>query len=297
MKTYYTLKLQTIILTLLILFSYYIPIYAVTYRHVIPSDCAVPVTATSQKSPPAIILNWKKNDITKSYQIMRKLKDEQSWSAALVTLDSTKTSWTDVNVQLGNAYEYMIVANDSAIVDFNFGYGDTTYPTTVYGYGYVYAGDELAPVEKQGRLILLVDTTLTSTLAFEIGNLINDMISEGWEVVEKVVPRTEPFDGTAVKAIKKIVMDEYNKDKINTNTVFILGRVAVPYSGDINKNGGQVNATDAHPNHCGAWPADVYYGSTTESDWTDFSVTDTLGDYKDNHNVPGDGKFDVTQLL
>jgi hypothetical protein len=68
-------------------------------------------------------------------------------------------------------------------------------------------------------------------------------------------------------------------------TVFLLGRVPVPYSGRI--------APDGHTNHTGAWPADIYYGEL-DGNWTDAYVsTDVVGRRR---NMPGDGKFDQSVI-
>ncbi len=69
-------------------------------------------------------------------------------------------------------------------------------------------------------------------------------------------------------------------------SLFILGHVPVPYSGNI---------LGAHANHQGAWPADLYYGEL-DGEWTDYLVTNTSASRVANHNVPGDGKFDQTFL-
>src|SRR5690606_34454268 len=50
------------------------------------------------------------------------------------------------------------------------------------------------------------------------------------------------------------------------------------------------------PSHEGAWPCDLYYGSPTNSLWTDTLVNNTDGARPANHNVPNDGKFDITVL-
>jgi hypothetical protein len=65
--------------------------------------------------------------------------------------------------------------------------------------------------------------------------------------------------------------------------VFLFGRVPVPYSGNFNP--------DAHPDHKGAWPADVYYGDVY-AEWTDELVNNDTATRAENKNVPGDGKFD-----
>jgi hypothetical protein len=271
---------------------------AQTPRTMKPRDCAVMVNATSKFNPPSITLTWKKNDIDLSYDIKKKLIDKQSWGTTIAVINPPNTSYTDYNVELGKAYEYMITSTEYAKVTLNTGKGDTTYPTTVYGYGYLYAGVGYVPPAYKGKIILLIDSTIKAALPDEIATLEDDMVSEGWGIVEKLVSRNETFSPLDVEMNKQLITDEYNKDPKNVNTVLLLGRVAVPYSGDINKKvqNGIANVTDAHPNHCGAWPADVFYGHMNIDDWTDLYATDTIGYRKDNWNIPGDGKYDVTRL-
>ncbi|HEY6170753.1 MAG TPA: T9SS type A sorting domain-containing protein, partial [Candidatus Kapabacteria bacterium] len=81
-------------------------------------------------------------------------------------------------------------------------------------------------------------------------------------------------------------------------TLFLLGKVPVPYSGFL--------APDGHiPDHFGAWPADVYYGEF-DLDWmdevsvTDYTISgvpiDSNSVRKANLNMAGDGKFDIDKL-
>jgi hypothetical protein len=70
--------------------------------------------------------------------------------------------------------------------------------------------------------------------------------------------------------------------------IFLVGRVPVPYSGDLNPDG--------HSNHKGAWPADVYYSDATNNRWSDFSVNNQSASREENKNVPGDGKFDQSRI-
>jgi hypothetical protein len=91
--------------------------------------------------------------------------------------------------------------------------------------------------------------------------------------------------GTPVTDVKDLIAAECQGDPTIT-TLFLLGNIAVPYSGDVR---------GAHANHRGAWPADVYYGEL-DAVWTDSIVNNTTASRPENHNVPGDGKFDQTFL-
>ncbi|HSF88487.1 MAG TPA: T9SS type A sorting domain-containing protein, partial [Saprospiraceae bacterium] len=50
-----------------------------------------------------------------------------------------------------------------------------------------------------------------------------------------------------------------------------------------------------HPDHEGAWPADVYYADMNGT-WTDNSVNVTVANDERHHNTPGDGNFDQSLL-
>jgi hypothetical protein len=300
MKNIFSLKLFLRLLPIIVIFLCSDIIYSQNPRLMDAKDCAVMVTATAILDPPSITLKWKKNDVVKSYEIRKKMKDDNSWTDTIVTFDSLTNTYTDNDVLLGKAYEYKITATEYVSIIKDTGNGNFYYPITAYGYGYIYAGVGYEPPADSSRIILLIDETIKSALPNEIDTLESDLVSEGWDFVERIVPRTEKFDSKAVRNIKNIILEEYKKDTKNTNTVFLLGRVAVPYSGDFNYKflGNLYNATDAHSDHCGAWPADVYYGSIVDNDakWTDLTVLDTNGNRKENWNIPDDGKFDCTGL-
>ena len=71
------------------------------------------------------------------------------------------------------------------------------------------------------------------------------------------------------------------------NALFIVGHIAVPYSGLI--------YPDGHPNHNGAWPADVFYADM-DGTWTDNVVNDNNASRPENWNMIGDGKWDQNFL-
>lgn len=124
---------------------------------------------------------------------------------------------------------------------------------------------------------------LRTALAAEIAELQRDLIGDGWQVISHYVDRTD-----SVKGIKRIITTEYYADTANVRSAFLIGHVPVPYSGNI--------YPDGHPNHKGAWPADVYYADMDTVNWTDTLVNTTSASRTANHNVPGDGKFDQDSL-
>lgn len=231
-----------------------------------PKDCSVELWATVQVSPPTVTLNWLPNIGTTNYSVDRKPKNSSTWTPLAATLPSTTTQYIDNTVSTGIHYEYRVTR--TAVT------GTLTYP----GYGYINSGIQIPEVGNRGKLILLIADNFSVSLAPEIKRLQNDLEGDGWEVLTSYVSTT-----TAVPAVKTQIVNTYNLDPTNTKTLFLLGHIAVPYSGNF--------GPDGHSDHQGAWPADVYYADINGT-WTDVSVTSTTASPARTQNIPGDGKFD-----
>jgi PKD repeat protein len=231
-----------------------------------PKDCSVETWANVMLSPPTITVNWLANATGTSYAVARKLKTSQFWTNLAVNLPSTTTQYVDNTAQANVEYEYRVMRSGVT--------GTFSYP----GYGYISSGIEIPVVEARGKLILLIANTLSVSLANEINRLKDDLEGDGWEVLPAYVSTS-----LAVTAVKAQIVTAYNLDPVNTKAVFLLGHIPVPYSGNF--------GPDAHPDHQGAWPADVYYGDI-DGLWSDVSVTSTTVSPARTQNIPGDGKFD-----
>ncbi|MCX7909504.1 MAG: T9SS type A sorting domain-containing protein [Ignavibacteria bacterium] len=253
-------------------------------------DAAVLLSVKTYTSPPKIVISWEKHPLAYSYEIRRKNFGDMTFPTnPLAVLSSSVTSYTDNNVQLGKEYEYEVRARYKALADVTMQRPDgSTVDTTIalhfMAFGYVHTGINVPPRHSFGKVLVVIDETLQWDLQLEIETYVNDLIEEGWTVVTKYVPRAENFDPGKVQQVKNLILEEYEKDPINFNTVVLLGRVAVPYSGLI--------APDGHPDHLGAWPCDMYYGSIYDTYWTDFSVNNSSASDPRNRNIPNDGKFD-----
>lgn len=239
---------------------------------------------------PSITVSWAKNELALGYEIRRKLiTDDQFPSNPLQTFDTTTTSYTDNNVEKGKLYEYEVRSLSYGSVVLRFTKDGNTFDSTVarhfYAYGFICAGVKAPPKDILGTVLLLVDETVAQALPDELDRLTVQLILEGWKPIMKTVPRQEEFDGQAVKDVKAIISAEHMNDPA-LNTVMIIGRVAVPYSGRI--------YPDGHGDHIGAWPADLYYGYLNEMDFTDYLVNDVSARRDANKNVNGDGKFDMS---
>ena len=145
-------------------------------------------------------------------------------------------------------------------------------------FGHIFAGIEVPPIEEGGTVLLLIEESLAAPVAYELGRLERDLICEGYRVRRHLVASDDE-----VPAVKDLILNESAADP-DLQTIFLLGHVPVPYSG---------NERGVHSDHQGAWPADVYYAEL-DGVWTDSVVYNTSASRPENHNVPGDGKFDQT---
>ena len=229
-------------------------------------DASVEMTAVVQAYPPKITLKWNANASTTQYTLYRKLKSDPAWGSVMTTLPGNAIQFMDLSVSPGISYEYKLVRTASGFT----------------GYGYINSGINIPAVEERGKIILLVDNTFTSSCATELSRLETDLAGDGWKVVRHDIAPSLP-----VPSVKALILADYSLDPANTKSVFIIGHVAVPYSGNLNPDG--------HPDHQGAWPADVYYGDINGS-WTDYAVNNATASDPRNQNVPGDGKFDQSTL-
>lgn len=230
-----------------------------------PTIHAVQLSATVRASPNALAISWAQDkhlgDAT-AFNIARKKASAAAFTL-LAELPAASTGFTDRSVEPGVEYEYRVTKSAP-------GYA---------GHGFISAGIAVPLVEQRGRVILLVDQTQAAPLATEIGQLIQDLIGDGWTVTRHDVdPNATP------PTIKKLIVADKPSGSV---ALFLLGHVPVPYSGDF--------APDQHGDHTGAWAADVYYGDLTGT-WTDTKVNDSQANFPRNRNVPGDGKFDQSTI-
>jgi len=239
------------------------------------------MSATVTSSPPAIRLEWR-SDVIQGTVLQRKLPTDSSWTS-LIT--NSAWSYTDTNVTVNQPYEYQL-------------FNPLGIPRQ-----YLLSGIDLAPVDNRGKIILLVDQTLSAALTNELNQLKQDLVGDGWTVISTNVPRhiddyststsfwTNAWNITNV--IKPFIVSTYNADPTNTKAIFIVGHVSIPYSG-FAPDDGHGGDVPGDGNHYGAWPADIYYGDV-DGIWTD-SLPYPAGKYPISYlettNIVGDGKFD-----
>lgn len=234
-------------------------------------DFAVDLQATVSATTPHISLSWTQrvqSSIT-AQTLSRRLKGETAWTT-LATLTTSQTSYADNTALPGVEYEYRMLRTFTALN-----------PNTAIGY--LSAGTDVPAIEDRGTLLLVVDNTMTGPLAPEIAQLQQDLAADGWNVQTIPVGRSD-----TPPTVRGLIQTAYNAAPASVKAVYLLGRVPVPYSGNI--------APDGHvPDHLGAWPADVYYGEMT-STWTDTTQNTTGASGTRNDNIPNDGKFDSSSL-
>lgn len=224
-------------------------------------DYSVDLSATVQTSPPAITLNWTAGGSGTSYAVYKRAWGASTWGSPVANLGNVLT-WTDTSVTVGARYEY----------------GVGRLGGSYNSWGFIVAGIDVPAAESRGRLILIVDNSHTTALATELATLERDLVGDGWLVV-----RHEVSPSATVAQVKATIVAAYNAAPSTTRAVLLFGDIAVPHSGNY--------APDAHTDHVGAWPADLYYGEMNGT-WTDSSVNNTSSANSRNHNIPGDGKFD-----
>lgn len=225
---------------------------------------AVKLSATVTEVPPSLTLHWEPLTGSTSFVIYRKSPQTTTWGTAVAQLGGAANQWTDSDVVVGEPYDYKVVRSASGT-----------------GHGYIRSGIRVAAQEDRGALVLLVAEDVADQLAAEVLQLEQDLWSDGWWVLRQdVALSADPA------SVRQSIMDIWQSVP-GLSTVYVLGHVPVPYTGNINPDG--------HAEHRGAWPCDAFYGELT-STWTDATVNSTTGAYAWNSNVPGDGKFDQSDL-
>lgn len=226
---------------------------------------AVPLTPTVIEGDTlSIRLSWPVDSTTQSLKLYRRELGPDNWGAPVV-LDSLAAFYVDRDIARGVAYEYRIEKDFVA----------ASQQEKVFGYAV--SGFDIETSALRGTVLLIVDNTKAEPLAKELARLSDDLRLDGWYVIRNDV---SPIENPAV--VKEWIATRYRADPKNVRSVFLFGRIPVPYSGNFNP--------DAHPDHKGAWPADVYYADM-HGEWIDGDVTNQAAERPENRNVPGDGKF------
>jgi hypothetical protein len=189
----------------------------------------------------------------------RQLGTISEWEDEELVADLGQESrWFDTEIEPGNRWEYFIERD-----------GDVK--------GFLAGAIDGEVLDNPGKIALVIEESVLGPLEPEIEQLRTDLIAEGWSVVSFEVAKTD-----SVVDVKALLQGE--PDLVSA---MLIGHVPVPYSGAINPDG--------HSDHYGAWPADTFYGDLSEQ-WTDETRDVSSGSRAQNHNTPGDGKFDQNNI-
>lgn len=227
-------------------------------------DQSVKMTAIADASGPSLTINWMQDSRAISYDLYRRVYGAPSWGTKIASYPATTTQYLDTDVVPQQRYEYKI----------------EKFTAEVEGYGYVLSGIELAPVHESGRLIIVTTPSTAEGISADLSTYRDVLDASGWP--NRVI--TVGSDASAFQ-VKEAILEAYAD--FPATAVLLLGDVPIAFSGDINP--------DAHEDHKGAWPADMYYGDL-DGEWTDGLVDNTTAATPVNHNVPGDGKWDQSFL-
>jgi hypothetical protein len=242
-------------------------------------------------SPPQVVLNF--TLVPNSgfgATVQRRLLSSTNWTTLATGFQAS--TYSDNTVATGNRYEYKVFREQ---------FGGAQYSSAEH----VNVAVNAPPIENRGKVILLVDNTLTNQLAANLAQLTTDLVGDGWTVVRYDVPRhVDDYSSKTsysvnanniTNVIKPLIRSAYNADPANANAIFIIGHVAIPYSGMFSVDGHTCGPAPYGPDHQGAWVADMFYGDL-DGTWTDTAVNYTNCYFAEPLNVPGDGKFDQDQL-
>jgi hypothetical protein len=233
-------------------------------QRAVDANKTVQVNAEYSKEDRTITLTWENFPDAGNYLVYSRIVGSPTWGIQDANLDGGATSFTYTDMEIGRLYEFRVRRNGM---------------TTGIGEGYIYSGIEVERWPFDRAVALIIDNTFEHSLEKEIEMLSEDLVAEGWRLINFFVPRD-----TTVEYIKELLVEEWNQS-LDLRAVFLFGHVPVPYSGNI--------VPDGHSNnHFGAWPCDGYYGDM-DGTWTDATVNQVLpGNPERINNVPGDGKFD-----
>lgn len=236
--------------------------YAQTAREV-----GVELLATL-KADSSLQLSWLQQSGSTRYQVYELNSDGKSWDR-IADLSGADTLFVDTTYKFGTRKEYRVARTSSNYTGFD-------------GNGYMIAGFGVPPAQDLGNVIMVIENTYKSTATSEVESYITQLQNEGFSVYPFYVSSNDN-----VAAVKDSIFQRYKQFNSGDRTmIFLLGRVPVPYSGNYRPDG--------HPDHTGAWPADLYYGAFDIS-FTDATVNNTQATFSRHHNVPNDGKFDLSR--
>ena len=246
------------------------------------------ISAVAADSPPSLNLVWKSatNAIT---LLKRRIEGSSTWSTYGAALG---TNYLDKSVVPGERYEYNLT---TTIGDEFFGLPDDVGR-------YLKGSVRGTPFHSRGKIILLVDKTVTNAIESDLQGYIANLVGDGWQVLRTDVPRhIDNRTGTLfltnhwnmTNYITPFVKSNYTQFGSEIKYILAIGHVPIAYTGTA-ADDGHSSAGAGYGAHTGAWASDLYFGDI-DGVWTDnFFVTSSA--FPMNHNTAGDGRFDQNTI-
>ena len=78
---------------------------------------SVEVSATIIMSPPSINFSWPEDPSATQYTVYRKTLEAKEWGTAIDVLPGTATSYSDLNIEIGEGYEYAFFKKEFDVVN------------------------------------------------------------------------------------------------------------------------------------------------------------------------------------
>ncbi len=256
------------------------------YSQTFSDHRSVKAYAEINASEPSITLKWEIYANATAFKIYKRELGSNNWGSEIANLPASSTEYKDVSISQGKVYEYSIEKVTSLSEPF------ANPGNYLSGYSYLSASILKEPVHTRGKLWILIAKNINDSLSDEITVLLSDLAGDGWDA------NTEVINPSATVTDVKSFIDT-KKAGLGCDAVYLLGNIPVPYSGTYCQDPQYLYPPDGHDkadanSHCGAWPADVYYG-TINGAWTDTDST-SLAKRAENNNAIGDGKFDNNKI-
>ena len=180
-----------------------------------------------------------------SFTVYRKKASESDWGLPVTTfsglLFSVDQEWEDpATLDADEVYEYRVERSGGPM-------------GAAKGYIAVSTGRSADAHEARGAVVLVIDERFSESLAFEIARLKQDLIGDGWQVIEEFVDISDE-DYLDVKAKIQSAYDDSMADGDAANdvkSVFLLGHIPTPISGEAMPDGHSPSRN---------FGADVFYG-------------------------------------
>jgi hypothetical protein len=180
---------------------------------------------------------------TTSYKVYRRFAGNGASWGPIHSVSKDGTEFRDTSLEIGKAYEYQVRKALKVITAIDTVKKDTTF-LQLNATGYLQGGINVIASHDRGGIILVVDSTYASYLSNELDRLRNDLTAEGW-----VVKRIDVARSDIPSSVKDTISSVYWSHPEFYTSLLLFGHVPVPYSGFLNPDG--------HPDHYGAWPADM----------------------------------------